>query len=154
VDLRDIVLEALEEQRLIAPTHQITLVTPARAVVVRADADRVGQVVTNYLANALKYSAPEQPIAVTLRTRSGWAWVSVRDHGPGLARAEQVLVWNRFHRASGVEVRSGSNVGLGLGLYISRDIIQRLGGRVGVRSAPGRGSTFWFTLPLMTDDAT
>jgi signal transduction histidine kinase len=72
----------------------------------------------------------------------------VRDHGPGLPQEEQDLIWERFHRVKGVEVQSGAGVGLGLGLHISRMIVERHHGQVGVDSAPGQGSTFWFTLPL------
>jgi signal transduction histidine kinase len=76
------------------------------------------------------------------------ARVLVRDSGPGLAPDQRERVWERFHRAPDVLVQSGSGIGLGLGLYISRTIIERHDGQVGVESAPGEGSTFWFTLPL------
>ncbi len=78
--------------------------------------------------------------------------VQVRDQGPGLPPDEQQMVWDRFHRVQGVPVQSGSGVGLGLGLYISHTIVRRHHGDVGVESAPGKGSTFWFTLPLALDD--
>ena len=72
----------------------------------------------------------------------------VRDRGPGLPLQEQLQIWERFHRARGVEVQSGTGVGLGLGLFISRMIVERHGGQVGVESSPGNGATFWFTLPF------
>jgi signal transduction histidine kinase len=74
--------------------------------------------------------------------------VRVRDKGPGLSEAEQRRVWERFYRAPEIEVRSGSGVGLGLGLYICQTIICQHGGQVGVESARGMGSTFWYTIPL------
>ena len=74
--------------------------------------------------------------------------VSVYDEGPGLPPAEQARIWEPFHRAKGIEVMTGSGVGLGLGLHISKTLIERHGGEVGIESAPGHGSTFWFTLPL------
>jgi len=74
--------------------------------------------------------------------------VSVRDEGPGLPPNEQERVWERFYRAEGIENQGSSGIGLGLGLYISRMIIEQHHGQVGVESAPGKGSTFWFTLPV------
>ena len=65
-----------------------------------------------------------------------------------LSEEQQRQVFERFHRAPGIEALSGSGIGLGLGLYISKTIIERHGGSVGVDSAPGQGSTFWFALPL------
>jgi signal transduction histidine kinase len=77
----------------------------------------------------------------------------VRDEGPGLSPKEQRRIWGRFHRARGVAAQNGmqnsTGIGLGLGLYISRQIVEQHGGHVGVESAVGRGSTFFFTLPLL-----
>jgi PAS domain S-box-containing protein len=152
-DLGAIMRDAVREQRLARPGREITLTLPPgeAPVIVEADADRIGQVVTNYLTNALKYSPERAPVAVRLErddTECGVAArVAVRDEGPGLPLEQQARVWERFHRAPGIEAQS-AGVGLGLGLYISKTIIERHGGCVGVESAPGQGSTFWFTLPL------
>lgn len=75
----------------------------------------------------------------------------VRDCGVGIPPEEQAQVWELFHRVPGIEVQSGSGVGLGLGLHLSRTIVERHGGAVGVESAPGEGSTFWFALPLVRE---
>jgi signal transduction histidine kinase len=115
---------------------------------VQADAARIGQVVTNYLSNALKYSSEEQPVSVGLDVAGTRARVWVRDEGPGVAPEERARIWERFYRTARVEHRHGSSVGLGLGLYISRTIIVQHGGEVGVESGPGAGATFWFALPL------
>lgn len=148
-DLSTVVGEVVEEQRRMTPMRVILLDIPQKAgVSVHADADRIGQVVGNYLTNALKYSVNHRPVAVSLRVEGPLARVAVRDEGPGLPIAEQERIWERFHRAADIKVASGSGVGLGLGLYVSRTIVERHGGRVGVESAPGAGSTFWFTLPL------
>ncbi len=148
-DLAAIVREAVEEQRQAHPARTLLLdVQPESALPVRADADRIGQVVTNYLTNALKYSPADGPVEVGLDLEEGQARVWVRDQGPGLPPDEQERIWERFHRVKGIEVQSGTGVGLGLGLHICRTIIQRHQGQVGVESAPGQGSTFWFTLPL------
>jgi signal transduction histidine kinase/PAS domain-containing protein len=153
-DLAGLVREAVESQRLAEPERAITLEVPENdPAPVLADADRVGQVLTNYLTNALKYSQATQPVAVQLRIEGNLARVSVCDQGPGIPPDEQAHIWEVFHRVPSIEVQSGSGVGLGLGLHISRTIVERHGGQVGVESAPGEGSTFWFTLPLARDAA-
>jgi signal transduction histidine kinase len=113
-----------------------------------ADAQRIGQVVTNYLTNALKYSPADRPVAVGLQVDNQQARLWVRDAGPGLPPEEQEHIWERFHQVKGIEVQSGSGVELGLGLYVCRTIIEQHHGQVGVQSARGAGSTFWFGLPL------
>jgi signal transduction histidine kinase/PAS domain-containing protein len=146
-DLSTICREAAEDQRQITG-RTIRLSLPKAAILVEADADRVGQVVTNLVSNAVKYSLADQPVKLTLGIAGDEAIVSVRDHGPGLPPDEFTHVFERFYRAPGVEVQSGSHMGLGLGLYISRQIVERHGGRIWVESAPGKGSTFIFALPL------
>jgi len=159
-DLAALVREQVEGQRAAAPGRTIRLHAAAgRPVLVEADADRIGQVVANYLSNALKYSPPDQPIDVSVAAHiegeKGWVRVAVRDRGPGLPEAERERVWELFHRAPGVAVApqgatQGATQGgsLGMGLYISKVIVEAHGGRVGVESVVARGSTFWFALPL------
>ncbi len=147
-DLKEVVQEAVGEQRLNWPTRKISLALPEGQAHMLGDPERIGQVVANYLTNALKYSPPESSVAVALHLEDGQARVEVRDAGPGLPPEEQEHIWNRFHRARGIEVLSGSGAGLGLGLYICKTIVERHQGQVGVQSAPGAGSTFWFTVPL------
>ena len=150
-DLLSLVRDRLEEQRQLNPKRTLRLsVVPANmdAIPLVADADRIGQVVTNYLTNALKYSPADQPVRAVVAREAAAVRVSVYDEGPGLPPAEQARIWEPFHRAKGIEVMTGSGVGLGLGLHISKTLIERHGGEVGIESAPGHGSTFWFTLPL------
>jgi signal transduction histidine kinase len=151
-DLAGILREAVRDQCQLSPTRTILLKLPAEQTIpVLADADRVGQVVTNYLTNALKYSAVDQSVAVSLEIDGKMARVSVHDKGPGLSYEEQQYIWERFHQLERINVQSGSSDGLGLGLYICRTIIERHQGQVGVQSTPGEGSIFWFTLPLLQD---
>ena len=151
-DLLAITQEATHEQRSAWPHRAITLTPPRRAIVpIYADADRVGQVMTNLLTNALKYSPDDTPVAVTIRIQGDVARVDVHDQGPGLSVKQQAHLFERFYRVPGVEQQSGSGVGLGLGLNICKNIIERHGGAIGVNSAPGKGSAFWFTLPLQRE---
>ncbi len=150
VDLVALVRDIVDEQRPPDLARTILLDLPEAQVVAQTDPERVEQVILNYLTNAIKYAPPEQPIEVGVRVEARQARVWVRDEGPGLAARDQERVWERFHRVEGIEHRAGSRVGLGLGLYISRTIVERLGGQVGVESIPGEGATFWFTLPLNT----
>lgn len=153
-DLTAIVSAAVEEQRQANPARAILARFPLdQPIPITADADRIGQVVANYLTNALKYSPADRPVLVEITKDSQQACVLVRDEGPGLPAEEHERIWVRFHRAKGIEVQSGSGVGLGLGLYICKVIIERHHGQVGVQSAPGQGSTFWFSLPLENTSA-
>jgi PAS domain S-box-containing protein len=149
VDVVDIVRNAVEEQCQANFARTIKLVLPSPAeILIKADADRLGQVVTNYLTNALKYSFEENPIEVGIERQPQQVQVWVHDQGPGLTAIQQEHLWERFYRVPGVEIRSGSGIGLGLGLHICKMIVEAHHGQVGVQSAPGEGSTFWFTLPL------
>jgi PAS domain S-box-containing protein len=152
-DLGAVVRAMVREQREQHPQREIQMEVPAKPpTIVLADATRIGQVVTNFLTNALKYSEADRPVRVTLRVERRMARVLVRDEGPGLPPWEHERVWALFHRAPGVQVRSGSGIGLGLGLHICKMIIDLHGGRHGVISKPGEGATFWFTLPLARDE--
>src|SRR5439155_17364914 len=151
-NLACIMQEAVEDQQQIAPSRTIRLQMPVeQEVPVLGDANRLVQVMTNYLTNALKYSPPDRSVDVCLRVEGRMAHVAIRDEGPGLPSTECERIWECFYRAPGIEVQreSGvSHVGLGVGLHLCRTIIEQHGGQVGVQSSPGKGSTFWFTLPL------
>jgi PAS domain S-box-containing protein len=148
-DLRPIVRRAVEEQHLLEPNRPLRVRLPSRPVTVLIDADRASQVITNLLTNALRYAPGDSPIDITLRITGRQARLSVRDRGPGIRREEQADIWERFNQAERGKSTAAKSGGLGLGLYISREIIRLHGGQIGVRSAPGQGSTFWFTLPLV-----
>jgi signal transduction histidine kinase len=148
-DLATIVREEVEGQHQIHPERTLVLaLREEQCVPVMADALRIGQVVTNYLTNALKYSPADRPVTVGLQVDDQQAQVWVRDQGPGLPPEEQEHIWERYYRVQGIEVQSGSGVELGLGLHVCRTIIELHHGQVGVQSARGAGSTFWFSLPL------
>jgi signal transduction histidine kinase len=104
---------------------------------------RVEQVLVNILSNAIKY-APGAPIEVTVTEQDGQAVFSVRDHGPGIAPADQGRIFERFVQLSPTEQHRG---GFGLGLWIVRKIVDSFHGTLELTSAPGEGSTFTVTLP-------
>lgn len=147
-DLVTVVSDAVEALRAGWPDREVELRLPEREVMVRADAARVGQVVTNYLTNALKYTPPGSPVAVVLGVEAGQAWVEVRDQGPGIPLEDQAHLWEQFRQGKGADAQRGTAGGLGLGLYLCKQLIERQGGQVGLESLPGVGSTFWLRLPL------
>jgi signal transduction histidine kinase len=153
-DLAALVRDQVTALRLAHPHRTLYLEMPGEgSVPVAADADRIGQVVTNYVTNAVKYSPVDRPVTVQVARAGGWARVSVVDQGPGLPARERERIWQRFYHAEGIGVQSGSSTGLGLGLHICKTIVEGHGGQVGVDSAVGKGSTFWCVLPLDGTDA-
>jgi signal transduction histidine kinase len=113
---------------------------PVRAVV---DASRIDQVITNLVSNAVKYG-DGKPIAVTVQEDEGRAQIAVRDRGVGITPEERVHIFDRFVRAP----RTAHIAGLGLGLFIVKEIVEAHDGAITVDGAPGEGSTFTVSLPL------
>ncbi|MBK6921610.1 MAG: PAS domain-containing sensor histidine kinase [Deltaproteobacteria bacterium] len=111
-----------------------------------ADRDRLVQVLVNLLSNAIKFSPTRGTVKIAMMQRSAFARVEVTDQGPGIAAEDQPRLFQKFSQldASDSRARGGS----GLGLVICKRIIEASGGRIGVISTPGRGSRFWFELPL------
>jgi signal transduction histidine kinase len=112
--------------------------------VVRGDADRLRQVVSNLIDNAVKYSPAGVPVEVRVMPQNGVVDVTIADRGPGIAAEDQRLIFEKFGRVS----TGASKPGTGLGLYIARSIAEAHGGTLDVASAPGRGATFTLRLPV------
>lgn len=111
---------------------------------VEADSERIQRVIVNFVNNAVKYAARSKTIFIRIDEQPDSIKVSVKDKGPGIAKDKIPHIFERFYRA---DANGGQYSGLGLGLYISAEIIKKHGGQIGVDSEPGQGSTFWFTLP-------
>jgi signal transduction histidine kinase len=123
-----------------------TIITEGdKELTVYADADRIDQVVINFVNNAIKYAPASKEIHISIEKIDNMAKVSVRDTGPGIPPEKVAYLFDRYYRvdSSGMQYS-----GLGLGLYISAEIIKKHKGQIGVDSKIGEGSTFWFTLPL------
>ncbi|MFD0764645.1 ATP-binding protein [Mucilaginibacter lutimaris] len=111
-----------------------------------ADADRIEQVIVNFVNNAIKYAPGSKEILITVGQKDQLIKISVTDKGPGVAPEKIPHLFERYYQAEGTQPQSS---GLGLGLYICSEIIKRHGGEIGVDSEIGKGSTFWFTLPAL-----
>jgi len=113
---------------------------------VAADEDRVLQVLTNLMSNAVKFSPSGSAVTVSAELREGKVRISVADQGAGVPEEFRGRIFDKFAQADGSDTRAKS--GTGLGLSISRAIVEKLGGKIGYESVPGRGATFYFELPL------
>ncbi|MDX6199874.1 MAG: two-component system, OmpR family, sensor histidine kinase KdpD [Actinomycetota bacterium] len=142
-DLRDEVGSAVLATQDVMPDRTIRLNLPDDPTWVSCDRERITQVLTNLLDNAIK-SAPGSPLDVTVATRNGSAVVSVADQGPGMNEAELARVFDKFVRG-----RTSTPAGTGLGLYICKQIVNAHGGDITATSTEGRGATVSFTLPLV-----
>ena len=112
---------------------------------VYADTIRIEQIVINFINNAIKYAPASKEILIYIEKADNMAKVSVIDKGPGIQPEKLRYVFDRYYRAESSESKY---TGLGLGLYICTEIIKKHGGQISAESELGRGSTFWFTLPV------
>lgn len=129
----------------------LTFEIPGDPIEVEVDVNRISQVIINLLSNARKYSPKGSPITLTLQQAGYETMFSVRDMGVGIPEEMLPHIFDQFYRVPSVEVQNGPHVGLGLGLYISRKIVERHGGHIDVQSVPNQGSTFTVVLPMYID---
>ena len=144
-DFNPMVKELVEELQRTSERH--TLVKHFNETgLVCGDRERISQVITNLITNAIKYSPSSDKIIIYTALENGEVTLCVQDYGIGIPQAKQEKVFEQFYRVSGDMQHTFP--GLGLGLYISSEIIKREGGRIWVNSNEGQGSTFCFALPL------
>jgi signal transduction histidine kinase len=140
------VREVVQHHHTAVSDRRFHLNVPESSVAVNGDRDRLEQVLGNLLENAVKYSPEGSEILVSVERRDNHVVTSVSDRGIGIPSDELAQVFERFHR--GRQVSSTNYGGLGLGLYITKQIVERHGGSIWVESKEGSGTTFYFSLPV------
>lgn len=143
------VKELIEDLQRTTANHQLVEEYEGEAIIF-GDKERIGQVIANLVTNAVKYSPNSQKIIIHTSIKDDEILLCVTDFGIGIAQDNLDKVFEQFYRVSGHMQHTFP--GLGLGLYISSEIIKREGGRIWVTSSEGNGSTFCFALPLAGDD--
>jgi PAS domain S-box-containing protein/excisionase family DNA binding protein len=144
-DFNELVQQIVEELQLTTDKHEIVKEFSATRTIF-GDRDRIGQVISNLISNAIKYSPKSSKIIVKTEANHDNITLCVQDFGIGIPKEKQGKVFEQFFRVSGE--REITFPGLGLGLYVSSQIIQREGGKIWVNSIRGKGSSFYFSLPL------
>jgi heavy metal sensor kinase len=145
VDLAKVAEESVAMLQPLAAEKSITLSSETQSSPCRADSERIGQVITNLLTNAIQYTPSNGKVIVRTELAGGMALVSVIDNGPGIPAEDLPRIFHRFYRVE--QSRSRDKGGSGLGLAISRGIVNAHGGTLDVSSTPGEGTTFTIRLP-------
>jgi signal transduction histidine kinase len=143
--LNELVSEILSQMQPVCLTHQIVFKNHQPASIY-ADRERIRQVITNFLSNSIKYASNSDKIIISLDRREDTVVCSVQDFGKGIDSEEQDKIFKRFYRVSGPNLNTFP--GLGLGLYICKEVIEKHSGKIGVISELCKGSTFYFELPI------
>ena len=147
IEWTEFVRDVVERHHTAITDHRFHVNLPDEPMFVSGDRDRLQQVLGNLLENAVKYSPEGTEIFVSVEHRNSDVVTSVCDRGIGIPTDELAMVFERFHR--GRQVSSTNYGGLGLGLYITRQIVERHGGSIWVESKEGAGTTFYFSLPAV-----
>jgi PAS domain S-box-containing protein len=145
--LAELVMMSVESIAATAEAAGVTIKMDVHPVLVEADPDRVHQTIVNLIGNAIKFSPAGSAVTVSTRTEGNDAIVSVSDTGRGIPRDKLGSIFERFEQVDSSDARQKG--GSGLGLAICRSIVHQHGGRIWVESEVGKGSTFFFTLPLV-----
>lgn len=150
VDLTELVRRSIAKAKVISSLHQWEVSLPAALPRVKADPDRILQVLDNLLSNAVNYSPQEGRIIVKAEPLGDKVRVSVSDQGIGVPKNKQEFIFQKFYR---VDSPLKSKIkGTGLGLSLCKFYVEAHGGKIGVESEEGKGSTFYFTLPVWSED--
>lgn len=144
-DIYELIKDISDDLQFTNPKHKIVF-SSRGSQVITADKYRVYQVLTNLLTNAVKYSPSESTIYIEIQKKKDYVQISVKDKGIGISKSHQEKIFEKLYQVS--DPNEKSFPGLGMGLYISREIVLRHGGEMWVESKKGKGSKFVFTLPI------
>jgi len=145
--IQPIVRRSVSSLSHFAESHKVSVQAEESDARVIADPERLVQVLVNLLSNAIKFSPPDSTVSISSHIDGDTLEIRVRDQGRGVPIEHQLAIFERFHQVEGEDATVKK--GTGLGLPICKQIIEQHGGIIGVRSETGKGSTFWFTLPLV-----
>ncbi len=143
-------LNEIVEQMQSTTSKKLIVENNIESASIFGDRDRIGQVLINLISNAVKYAPGEEPVQINLSIKNNQINCSVKDKGIGISKENQKNIFERYYRA--VESHSDTFPGLGLGLYISAEIIKRQNGKISVESEKDKGAEFTFSIPLIKRD--
>lgn len=144
-DINQLIKDAIAESNTTSTGHRIKF-DGEETIIIKADKEKIEQVVNNFLSNAIKYSGKGNEISISIKKTGGNLQVAVADKGIGINPKDQQKIFQRFYRVENTGMKNIS--GFGIGLYLSSEIILRHNGKIWVESEEGKGSTFYFSLPL------
>ena len=148
LDLAAVASGAVRRVEALQPARVLTVEAPGAPLIVRADPARLDQILDNLTKNAVAYTPSDTPIEISTSAQADRAVIRVRDHGAGIDPAERERIFGRFERGAG----AASQPGMGIGLYVSRAIAERMGGRLFIEETSSRGTVFALEIPLAADE--
>ena len=149
VDLVALIRRIAKDQEEIAGDRRVRVHSSVPTLIGVVDPDRLARAFANLISNALKYGAAHEDVSITIEPQEmgdeSWAQITITDVGPGIPQSDLPYIFDRFRRGSNV---LGRTSGMGIGLTVVRDIVERHGGQVRVESEEGKGSSFEVILPM------
>jgi signal transduction histidine kinase len=144
-----IIKQLVEREKALWPEVTIKLVTSAPVQMVAADEDSIAQIMRNLLSNAAKYSGPGSTVEVSLEDADGEVLVRVRDDGPGITEEDADKLFALYYRSA---TQATTAPGAGIGLFVCRELVATMGGRIWAKPLPDKGAEFGFSIPAYVDE--